>query len=61
MTSVGNNASQNISHNLNINIGNAGVMAAEQSLTLRVGGNTLLINTQGIFINGMQVKVNEQS
>ena len=56
---VGNNLNESVQNNLNLNIGNTGLVEANQSLTLRVGGNSILINAQGIYINGVQVKINQ--
>jgi type VI secretion system secreted protein VgrG len=50
---------QKIKNNLNIYVGKAGSFEATESLTLKVGGNSILINTQGIFINGSQVNINK--
>ncbi len=56
--SIGNNLEQNIGGSSMVNIGSTGVLQAGESLTLRVGGSSVIINSQGVFINGMQVKVN---
>lgn len=49
---------QTIKNNLSVQVGNQSTLQAQQSIELKVGNNSLLINTQGIFINGEKVNIN---
>lgn len=49
---------QTIKNNLNIQVGNQSTLQAQQSIELKVGSNSLLISTEGIFLNGEKININ---
>lgn len=59
--SIGNHQQIKIlkgNHHLIANSGSSKI-EAHQSITLKVGGNQILIDQKGIFINGLKVKINK--
>ncbi len=52
---------QKIKNNLAIDIDNLGTIEAKNSFSIKVSGNSILINTKGIFINGKKININQQS
>ena len=55
---VGNNRTREVGNNESCDIGNDLTVTAGNSITLKVGGNTITIDTSGITINGQQVSIN---
>ena len=55
---VGNNRTREVGNNETCDIGNDLTVTAGNSITLKVGGNTITIDTSGITINGKQVSIN---
>jgi type VI secretion system secreted protein VgrG len=57
--SVGNDMTETVGNAFKMNIGKTGIIEAGESLRLKVGANTVLLNMEGVFVNGTKVDINE--